>query len=175
MSANEEEGIERARLAEIESARQAAVEGLGADAFADTAYDDITRLAAQLFDSPIALITIIDGEHQWFRSKVGTDEPGTTREVSFCSHAILDPQTVLVVEDTTKDARFSSNPLVTGEPNIRFYAGAPLVSSSGHALGTICVLDLEPRTLDPERVETLRFLAQQVITRLEAQPRRPPR
>jgi GAF domain-containing protein len=163
---------EQEQETETERQRQAIVDSLASDAFADTAYDDITRLAAQLFETPIALITVIDGERQWFRSRVGTDETGTAREIAFCAHAILEPRQVLVVEDATLDPRFADNPLVTGEPHIRFYAGAPLVSETGHALGTLCVLDTEARRLDPERIETLRFLAQQIITRLEQRGRR---
>ncbi|MEP7138070.1 MAG: GAF domain-containing protein [Caldimonas sp.] len=152
---------------EREGARQAALDALAVDRFADTAVNDIARMAADLCGTPVALVSMVDRDKQWFKARVGLATTETPREWAFCAHAIQDPTQVMVVEDTTRDPRFADNPLVTGEPNIRFYAGAPLVTSSGHALGTICVLDSEPRTLDPERMEALRFLAQQVVTRLE--------
>ena len=137
-------------------------------------------MAADLCGTPVALVSMVDRDKQWFKARVGLATTETPREWAFCAHAIQDPSQVMVVEDATRDPRFAGNPLVTGDPHIRFYAGAPLVTSSGHALGTICllegdladgergcVLDSEPRTLDPERMEALRFLAQQVVTRLE--------
>lgn len=149
-----------------EAARQAAVDRLAVD-FADTALDDITRTAADMFGAPVALVTILDGDTQRFASKVGTEISQTPREWAFCEHAIKQPDQVMLVEDMRLDPRFADNPLVTGEPYVRFYAGAPLVTSSGHAVGTVCVLDVEPRKIDPELLESLRFLAQQVMTTLE--------
>ncbi|MEO6897882.1 MAG: GAF domain-containing protein [Caldimonas sp.] len=152
---------------EREAARQAAFDSLAIDRLADTAVNDIARMAADLCGTPVALVSMVDRDKQWFKARVGLATTETPREWAFCAHAIQDPSQVMVVEDATRDPRFAGNPLVTGDPHIRFYAGAPLVTSSGHALGTICVLDSEPRTLDPERMEALRFLAQQVVTRLE--------
>ena len=133
----------------------------------DAAYDDITRMAAALFGTPVALISLVDDEKQWFLSKVGLATQQTPREQAFCAVAIQTPDAPLVVPDASKDARFSSNPLVTQDPNIRFYAGAPLVTSSGHALGTVCVIDTVPREVDPGKLEELRFMAQAVIDRME--------
>lgn len=154
-----------------EQARQGEVDRLAIDPFADTALDDIARLAADLCGSQFALVSIVDGDRQWFKARVGTDVENTPRAWAFCEHAIRAPGEVMVVEDASADPRFADNPLVTGEPRIRFYAGAPLVTVSGHAVGTVCVLDDRPRTLAPERLESLRFLAAQVMTRLEERRR----
>jgi GAF domain-containing protein len=110
---------------------------------------------------------LLDGDRQWFKSRVGTQLRETPREHAFCSHAIQSPQQVMVVNDASIDQRFADNPLVTGEPNIRFYAGAPLVTSDGHALGTLCVLDSQARSLQRGQIEMLQFLARQVVSRLE--------
>ncbi len=152
---------------EREAARQAAFDALAIDRLADTAVNDLARMAADICGTPVALVSMVDGDRQWFKARVGADVTETPREWAFCAHAIQDPTQVMVVEDASRDPRFADNPLVTGERHIRFYAGAPLVSSSGHALGTVCVFDTQPRTIDPERLESLRFLAQQVVTRLE--------
>lgn len=138
------------------------------DSDEEEAYDELTRLAARFCDAPIALISLLDGDRQWFKSRVGTQLRETPREHAFCSHAIQSSQQVMVVNDASIDARFADNPLVTGEPNIRFYAGAPLVTSDGHALGTLCVLDSQARSLQRRQLEMLQFLARQVVARLEA-------
>jgi GAF domain-containing protein len=154
---------------DMEGLRQAELESMDLlDTDAEAAYDELTRLAASLFKAPIALVSLIDTDRQWFKSRVGLQASETPREHAFCAHAIQDPEQVMVVEDATRDARFAANPLVTGAPNIRFYAGAPLLSSSGHALGTLCVIDSEARQADPQKLETLRFLAGEVIARMEA-------
>jgi GAF domain-containing protein len=137
------------------------------DSLEEQAYDDLTRLAAEMTQAPVALISLIDGNRQWFKSRVGIGVTETPREFAFCAHAIEKPGEVLVVDDATQDQRFATNPLVTDGPKIRFYAGAPLVTPSGHAIGTICVIDTEPRQITPAQLESLQFLAHQVMQKLE--------
>lgn len=137
------------------------------DSAQEQAYDDITRLAASVCGTPIALISLVDDQRQWFKSRVGLQAQQTPREMAFCAHAIQTPGKPMVVKDATQDDRFAANPLVTGDPNIRFYAGAPLVTSSGQALGTLCVIDSRPREIQDDTLEYLRFLAQEVIRMLE--------
>jgi PAS domain S-box-containing protein len=132
----------------------------------DPAFDALTQLASRLCNTPIALLTLVDGERQWFKSRLGIDIPETHRDISFCAHAILDDG-VFVVPDTTADARFADNPVVTGELGLRFYAGVPLVTESGHALGTLCVMDRVPRQLEPDQLESLRSLGRQALAQLE--------
>ena len=136
------------------------------DTLPEQAYDDITLLASQVCETPIALMSLVDETRQWFKSKVGTDLESTSREISFCSHAILRPDELLLVPDTTLDERFADNPLTT-EGGIRFYAGVPLTTSTGHALGTLCVLHQEPHQLSDEQQRGLRALSRQVIVQLE--------
>ena len=152
-----------------ESTRLAELDALGVlDTEAEEAYDELTRLAATLFDAPIALVSLIDTDRQWFKSRVGLHASETPREFAFCAEAIKAPNDVMVVNDATQDARYAHNPLVTGDPNIRFYAGAPLVTRAGHALGTLCVIDTRAREVDPKRLEALEVLAREVVERLEA-------
>lgn len=154
-----------------EDERQRAVDASRLSSFDLTAFDDIARAAADLFGTPVALVTVIDKEEQRFVGRVGVDLPGTPRAISFCDQAVQTPGTVMVVEDASRDPRYVDNPLVTGEHHIRFYAGAPLVSDEGQALGTLCVLDVEPRQVDPYKLEQLRFLARQVMQTVRARNR----
>ncbi len=134
----------------------------------ESAYNDIVQLAAGMSGAPIALISLIDENRQWFKAKVGLTVSETSREAAFCSTAIETPSEVMVVKDALQDPRFASNELVQGDPNIRFYAGAPLVTTSGKALGTVCIIDTKPREISSEQLEQLKFLASQVVSTLEA-------
>jgi PAS domain S-box-containing protein len=129
-------------------------------------FDGIVRIAAQICGVPMALISLVDDKRQWFKSALGLDATETPREVAFCDHAIQEEQ-VFIVNDAATDERFAENPLVTGDPKLRFYAGAQLVTPDGFPLGTLCVLDRQPRTLTEEQYAALRALAQHVMTQLE--------
>lgn len=130
-------------------------------------FDRITRLAQLVFDVPMALISLVDTDRQWFKSRQGLDATETPREISFCGHAIADSK-VFVVPNATDDQRFCDNPLVLAEPRIRFYAGYPLASLSGHRIGTLCVIDREPREFSAQDVEKLELLGQLVEQELFA-------
>jgi GAF domain-containing protein len=129
-------------------------------------FDDLTQLAALICDAPISLISLIDSDRQWFKSRFGLDMQETPRAQAFCTHAIMQPE-IFVVPDAAKDERFAQNPLVTGETHIRFYAGAPLAARDGHLLGTLCVMDRQPHALtDPQR-KALEILSRLVIANIE--------
>jgi GAF domain-containing protein len=129
-------------------------------------FDDLTDLAAHICEAPIALISLVDEDRQWFKSTLGVTLRETSRDISFCAHAILNND-LLIVPDATQDERFKNNPLVTSDPKIRFYAGAPLLTPDGYALGTLCVMDNVPRTLRSEQQQALLVLARHVMTQLE--------
>jgi PAS domain S-box-containing protein len=133
-------------------------------------FDDLALIASQICGTPISLITLVDRDRQWFKSKIGIEAKETSRDVAFCSHAILQ-RGLFVVSDVMDDPRFSANPLVTADPKIRFYAGAPIRTSDGHAVGTLCVLDRTPRKLTGEQENALRALARQVEAQLELRRR----
>jgi GAF domain-containing protein len=130
-------------------------------------FDEVTRLASYISQTPTALITFVDSDRQWFKSRVGFDQSETPRDVSFCAHAILQPGPT-VVKDTLDDERFRDNPLVLESPYIRFYAGFPLTSAEGYRLGTLCVLDSVRRLLFPEQAEALGRLSRVAMGLLEA-------
>lgn len=133
----------------------------------EQSFDDIAQLAMTLCEVPIAVVSLIDRDRQWFKSCLGLDATETPRDVAFCAHAILTPDDLLVVEDASLDDRFKDNALVLGDPHIRFYAGAPLVTRAGYALGTLCIIDHVPRVLSALQLSTLRLLAGQVMQLLQ--------
>jgi two-component system cell cycle sensor histidine kinase/response regulator CckA len=136
------------------------------DTKTESGFDEIVRLAAYICGTPIALISLVDTDRQWFKSKLGIEATETPREEAFCSYTILETD-ILIVNDTLADERFSTSPLVTSEPHIRFYAGVPLITPAGHALGALCAIDRIPRELSPLQVSALQALGHQVMTQLE--------
>lgn len=132
------------------------------DTFPEDQFDRLTRLAASICGVPIALVSLIDQDRQWFKSKVGLESQETSRDISFCQYAIMENK-ILEIEDSKLDLRFMDNPLVVNEPNIRFYAGSPLVMPDGHILGTLCVIDRIPRKLTQNQKESLILLAEEVV------------
>jgi GAF domain-containing protein len=129
-------------------------------------FDDLTQLAALICDAPISLISLIDSDRQWFKSRFGLNMQETPRAQAFCTHAIMQPE-MFVVPDAAKDERFAQNPFVTGETHIRFYAGAPLAARDGHLLGTLCVMDRQPHALTDTQKRALEILSRLVIANIE--------
>ena len=136
------------------------------DSVAERGFDEIVDLAAGIFRVPMALVSLVDADRQWFKAKVGVPACQTGRDEAFCSHVVADPR-LLVVDDACADPRFHDNPLVVGPPYVRFYAGAPLTTMQGLTLGTLCILDVKPRTLTTEERHTLCLLARQVIDQID--------
>ncbi len=136
------------------------------DTLPEESFDRVTRLAADILDVPIALVSLVDSERQWFKSKVGLDADETSREISFCGHAIMGDD-LFVIEDATKDARFADNPLVTAGLNIRFYAGAPLQTPDGLNIGTLCAIDDKPRQLNQRQRRLLLDLSHVIVDEME--------
>lgn len=152
---NEEERIAELRRYEI------------LDTLPEQAFDDLAQIAASICNTPVSMISLVDENRQWFKASTGLSGISeTTRDIAFCAHAILDTKT-MVVPDAKADPRFANNPLVTGEQRVRFYAGAPLVSPNGHAVGTLCAVDHAPRELSEEQRKALEALARQVVDQLE--------
>jgi signal transduction histidine kinase len=137
------------------------------DSAYERGFDELTTLAAYICGAPISLVSLIDADRQWFKAHHGLDTRETPREQSFCAHAIHSPEQVMVVEDAITDERFHDNPLVTHEPGIRFYAGAPLIATNGMPMGTLCVIDRRPRRLTTEQHQALQMLSRQVVDLLE--------
>jgi GAF domain-containing protein len=130
-------------------------------------FDELVRRAAEATGAPVAVITLVDEARQWFKARVNLEMESSDRDLSFCAHAILTPGDLTVVPDTLDDERFSDNLLVTEDPNIRFYAGAPIFTPDGHAAGTLCVIDTAPRDLSEEQAQALRALAAEVSRQIE--------
>jgi GAF domain-containing protein len=130
-------------------------------------FDKVVRFAAEEFDMPIALLSLIDENRQWFKANVGLDTCETGRDISFCGHAILQPD-IFVIPDARADQRFADNPIVTGEPYVIFYAGAPLTLASGFAVGTLCLIDHKPRELDATELAILSTLRDLLLEEMEA-------
>lgn len=152
-----------------EAARLAVLADLAIlDTAPEQSYDDLVRIAAAICEVPMGSVSLIDSERQWFKASLGLESKETPREFAFCAHAILDPHATLVVEDALADARFQGNPFVTDAPNIRFYAGAPLIAG-GQPVGTFCVMDDKPRQLQPEQLQALEALSRQASHLLELQ------
>ncbi|RYD55809.1 MAG: GAF domain-containing sensor histidine kinase [Sphingobacteriales bacterium] len=141
------------------------------DTLPESDFDHLTKIASEICQTPISMISIIDADRQWFKSKQGLAVQETPREVSFCAHAIVNPNDVFLVPNSMDDERFADNPLVTGEPRVMFYAGVPLVTDAGYPLGTLCVIDNTPKNLTDSQKETLKALARQVVCLLQLRKR----
>jgi len=155
-----------------EAARQEAARVAALDRYAildsepEQTFDDLVTLAAYICKTPIAMLSLVDDHRQWFKSRVGVQIRETPKETSFCAHAIQQ-EDLFIVPDTLKDPRFKENPMVTGEPHIRFYTGAPIINEDGFALGTLCVIDRQPRELESEQKEALWALSRVALGQME--------
>lgn len=157
-----------APLPENEAERLKALEDYNIlDTLPEQGFDDLTALATYICKTPIALISLIDSDRLWIKSKVGLKVREIPRDWAFCSHTILQPQKILVVNNAVKDERFANNPLVKNNPKIRFYAGVPLVTSNGFAVGTLCVIDIIPRQLNDRQLDALYRLSRQAVAQME--------
>lgn len=136
------------------------------DTAPERAFDDVTKLASYICGTPMALVTLIDKDRQWFKAKIGLASSETPRDIAFCAHTIHQAK-LMIVENAVEDERFRSNPYVTGDPHVRFYAGAPLLTSEGYGLGSLCVLDQKPRQLNSEQIAALEALSRTIVTALE--------
>ena len=163
---NQTDDRARAEAARLEALRKYEI----LDTEPEMAYDDLALLASHICETPMAAITMVDADRQWFKARVGLAVPETSRSISFCTHAI-EQRGIYVVPDALADATLRDNPQVTGDPHIRFYAGAPLIAREGHALGTLCVVDRRPRQLTPAQTEALGALQRQVEAQLELRRR----
>lgn len=162
----------RARAADDEFARQRALDRYRVvDSLPEDAYDDIVRVAAAVCGTPVALVSLIDRDRQWFKAKIGLDDSQTPRNVAVCDTAIRNPEEIMEVRDLTQDVRFADFPSVSGEFGARFYAGAPLVTPEGAAIGTVCVVDTQPRTLTEAQRTALEALGRLTISLLEGRGR----
>ena len=137
------------------------------DTLPEPVFDDIVRLASLICRTPIGMVSLVDADRQWFKARVGVAEPETHRDLAFCAHAIVSAEPVFVVPDAAGDPCFAGNPFVTGEPYLKFYCGIPLINGEGYALGTICIMDFEPRQPTFEQITSLRSLSHQVMAQLE--------
>ena len=146
---------------------QALIEYQVLDTEAEQRFDDLTAIAAHICDTPISFISLIDTNRQWFKSKFGIEVIESPRELAFCAYTILQPERMMIVPNAEEDERFAANPFVTSEPNIRFYAGAALITPDGFPIGTLCTIDNKPRELSPEQIQALQALSRQVISQLE--------
>ena len=137
------------------------------DTLEEEDFNNLAKLASEICQTPISVISFVDSNRQWFKSAVGLNAKETSRDISFCGHAINNSNDILIIEDARNDLRFNDNPLVTGDPNIVFYAGTPLVDENGMALGTLCVIDSVPRKLSSAQLNTLQILSKSIVDLLK--------
>lgn len=137
------------------------------DSFYESEYDDITTIASEICNTPISLISFVDNKRQWFKSHYGLNVSETPKEFAFCAHAINDPNNSFIVKDAREDIRFFDNPLVIGDPHVIFYAGIPLNGEEGFPLGTLCVIDHQPKELSQNQINSLKALSNQVMSLLK--------